>query len=104
MAHKPSFPSTIEVDCPCCRAKLTIDPQLAVVLSHELPPKAAPGVDLTDSANILAEQERQREDKFRQSCEAEKNREDVLTRKFEEALKRAKDQPVEKPLRDYDLD
>jgi hypothetical protein len=104
MANKRAVPSSIEVECPCCRAKLTIDTQLAVVLAHELPARAAPGVDLTDSANILAEQERMREDKFRQSCEAEKNKEDVLTRKFEEALKRAKDQPVEKPLRDYDLD
>ena len=61
-------------------------------------------MDLTDARNILAEQERVREDKFRQSVEAEKNKEDVLTRKFEEALKRAKDQPVEKPVRDYDLE
>jgi hypothetical protein len=104
MAKKSEVPATIQVDCPCCKSKLTIDTQLAVVLSHELPPRAAPGVDLTDSANILAEQERVREDKFRLSIEAEKNKEDVLTRKFEEALKRAKDQPVEKPVRDYDLD
>jgi hypothetical protein len=27
----------------------------------------------------------------------------VLNRKFEEALKKAKDQPAEKPLRDFDL-
>ena len=104
MAKKPAAPSTIGVECPCCKAKLTIDPQLAVVLAHELPPRAAPDVDLTDARNILAEQERLREDKFRQSVEAEKNKEDVLTRKFEEALKRAKDQPVEKPVRDYDLE
>ncbi len=34
---------------------------------------------------------------------AESKKEDVLNRKFEEALKKAKDQPVEKPLRDFDL-
>jgi hypothetical protein len=76
MPKKPTPP--VEVTCPCCQAKLTIDPQLAVVLS--------------------------REDKFRESWEAEKKKEDVLTRKFEEALKKAKDQPVEKPLRDFDLE
>lgn len=103
MAKERAVPSSIKIDCPCCKAKLTIDPQLAVVLAHELPPRAAPGVDLTDTSNILAAQERLREDKFRQSIEAEKNKEDVLTRKFEEALKRAKDQPVEKPVRDFDL-
>ncbi len=94
----------VEVTCPCCQAKLTIDPQLAVVLSHEAPPKAAPSVDISDAARILEEQAQRREDKFRKSWEAEKKKEDVLSRKFEEALKKAKDQPVEKPLRDFDLE
>jgi hypothetical protein len=31
-------------------------------------------------------------------------KEDVLARKFAEGLKKAKDQPVERPLRDFDLD
>jgi hypothetical protein len=102
MARKSAAP--VEVTCPCCRAKLTIDPQLAVVLSHEAPPKAAPDVDITDAARILEEQAQRREDKFRESWEAEKKKDEVLTRKFEEALKKAKDQPVEKPLRDFDLE
>ncbi len=96
--------SPVEVICPCCQAKLTIDPQLAVVLSHVAPPRAAPDVDITDAARILQEQAQRREEKFRQSWEAEKKKEDVLSRKFEEALKKAKDQPVEKPLRDFDLE
>ena len=94
----------VEVTCPCCRAKLTIDAQLAVVLSHEPPPKAAPNVDITDAARILAEEAKRREDKFRESWEAERKKDEVLTRKFEEALKKVKDQPVEKPLRDFDLE
>ncbi len=94
----------IEVTCPCCQAKLTIDPQLAVVLSHEAPPRAAPDVDISDAARILQEQAQRREEKFRESWEAEKKKEDVLTRKFEEALKKAKEKPVEKPLRDFDLE
>ncbi len=102
MARKSAAP--VEVTCPCCRAKLTIDPQLAVVLSHEAPPKVAPDVDITDAARILEEQAQRREDKFRESWEAEKKKDEVLTRKFEEALKKAKDQPVEKPLRDFDLE
>jgi hypothetical protein len=80
-----------------------VDTQLAVVLSHEAPPKAAHGVDISDSANILAEQAQRREDKFRQSWDAELKKEDVLSRKFDEALKKAKEQPVEKPVRDFDL-
>ena len=99
---KKSAP-TIEVTCPCCEAKLTVDTSLAVVLAHTARVKAAPDVDISDAARILAEQAQKREDKFRDSWEAESKKEDVLARKFEEALKKAKDQPVQKPLRDFDL-
>lgn len=102
MAKKSAQP--IEVSCPCCQSKLTVDPELAVVLSHVEPPRAAPNVDISDAARILAEQARKREDKFRDSWEAESKKEDILNRKFEEALKKAKDQPAEKPMRDFDLE
>jgi hypothetical protein len=102
MARKPEPP--IEVTCPCCQAKLKIDAHLAVVLSHEAPPRALPDVDLTDAARLLREQAERGEDKFRQSWDAEQKKEDVLTRKFEEALKKAKTEPIEKPIRDFDID
>jgi len=94
----------LHVTCPCCRAKLTVDPVLGAVLSHELPVKAGPNVDLTDAQKILAEQNRQREDKFADSWFQETNKEDILAKKFEEAMKKAKDAPAGKPIRDFDLD
>jgi hypothetical protein len=94
----------VEVVCPCCQSKLVIDAQLATVLSHTPPLKAPPDVDISDSARILAEQERRREDKFRESWAAESKKEDVLARKFEEGLKRAREGPAEKPVRDFDLE
>src|SRR5580698_37231 len=94
----------LHVACPCCHAKLTVDAALGVVLSHEAPPKAGPNVDLTDAHGILAAQNRQREDKFRDSWFQETNKEDILAKKFEEAMKKAKDAPAEKPIRDFDLD
>jgi hypothetical protein len=93
-----------QLDCPCCQAKLTVDRELGVVLSHIPPPKAPPSVDLDDTANLLRQQAEAVEAKFRASVEAEKMKEDVLARKFAEGLKKAKDAPVEKPLRDFDLD
>jgi hypothetical protein len=96
--------SPIEVTCPCCQAKLTVDPELGAVLSHTDPPKGPPRVDLDDTARMLREEAERREEKFRQSVEAERNKDEVLNRKFTDALKKAKDQPVEKPLRDFDLD
>jgi hypothetical protein len=91
------------VTCPCCQARLNVDPELGTVLSHQAP-ESSPAVDLDRVAETLREQARQREEKFRQSLEAEKNKEEILRRKFLEALERAKDQPAEKPLRDFDLD
>jgi hypothetical protein len=93
----------IEVSCPCCHSKLTVDTELAVVLSHVSRPRAAPDVDISDAQRILSAQEQSREDKFRDSWTAERNKEDVLNRKFEEALKKAKEAPLDKPLRDFDL-
>ncbi|HKM90699.1 MAG TPA: hypothetical protein VJX29_08790 [Candidatus Acidoferrales bacterium] len=102
MGKKPA--DIVEVQCPCCHAKLKVDPALAVVIAHEAPPRIAPDVNLSDADRILEKQAAAREDKFRQSWEAEKKKEDVLSRKFEEALKKAKEGPAEKPLRDFDLE
>ncbi len=101
MAKKTVPP--LEITCPCCKSALRVDAELGVVLSHETPPKAVHDVDISDAANILAGEAQRREDKFRQSWDAELKKEDVLSRKFEEALKKAKEQPAEKPIRDFDL-
>lgn len=102
MGKKDAKP--VHITCPCCQAKLTVDPALEVVLAHEAPPKAAPDVDISDAERILRAQAEAREAKFRESFEAEQKKEDVLARKFEEALKKAKDAPAEKPIRHFDLD
>lgn len=95
--------NTFESECPCCRSKLTIDRELGVILGH-VPPVRPPSVDLDDTQRLLRDQAAAVEAKFRASVEAEKSKEDVLARKFAEGLKKAKDAPIEKPLRDFDLD
>jgi hypothetical protein len=92
-----------EIDCPCCGAKMTVDRQLGVVLAHVAPVRP-PSIDLDDTAQLLRRQSEAVEAKFRASVEAEKTKEDVLARKFTEGLKKAKDAPIEKPIRDFDLD
>ena len=94
----------LNVTCPCCQAKLVVDPIFGAVLSHEVPVRPGPNVDLTDAQKILNEQNRQREDKFADSWFQESNKEDILAKKFAEAMKKAKDAPAGKPLRDFDLD
>ena len=94
----------LNVTCPCCHAKLVIDPVFGSLLSHEAPPKGGPNIDLEKAHDVLAEQKRQREDKFADSWFQEANKEDILAKKFDEAMKKAKDAPAGKPIRDLDLD
>jgi hypothetical protein len=95
--------SEIEVQCPCCQASLVIDTNLRrVVRHHEAERSDKP--ELTDAARILADEAARREALFEQSFHAEQNRDDALTRRFEEALKQAKQEPITKPMRDFDLD
>jgi hypothetical protein len=82
---------------------MTVDRRLGVVLAHVAPVRP-PSIDLDDTAQLLRRQSEAVEAKFRASVEAEKTKEDVLARKFAEGLKKAKDAPVEKPIRDFDLD
>jgi hypothetical protein len=99
MGEKDSF----AVVCPCCGAKLTVDPSLCAVISHELPPKTGPARDLDQALGSLRGAAGRREEVFRQSVEAEKGKGKVLDRKFQEGLKKAKDSP-DPPLRPIDLD
>ena len=82
---------------------MVVDRALGVVLSHTAPVRPQ-SIDLDDTARLLREHDDSVEAKFRASVEAERNKEDVLARKFAENLKKAKDAPLEKPIRDFDLD
>ena len=96
--------SSICLLCPCCGAQLTIDANLQKVIAHHAPPKHQAAPDLDRATALLREQAARREALFRQSAEDEKSKLQLLERKFAEALKKSKDQPVEKPTRDIDLD
>ncbi len=95
--------SELEVTCPCCRASLVVDTNLGRVVSHR-EPERGDKPELNESARILAADAARREDLFQQSVEAEKGRGDALSRRFEEALRQAKQEPVTRPMRDFDLD
>ena len=60
--------------------------------------------DLEAAARAMKEQDSRRDSIFRQSVEAEKNRSDLLEKKFQEAVKKAKDAPDTPRIRDFDLD
>ena len=104
MAHETPQTST-EVTCPCCHARLTIDLSLGVVLHHEAPPKPSSVTDLKEAVEALKTETAQRDARFKERMQAEKDKGKVLDRKFQELLKKAKDAPsTPPPPRDIDLD
>ena len=95
--------SEFEATCPCCQATLVVDVNLRRVVSHTEPPRGDIP-ELSEAQRIIAEQAARREAIFQQSVNAEKTRGDALSKRFEEALRQAKEEPVTKPMRDFDLD
>ena len=96
-------PESFDVPCPCCKAILTVDPQVRAVLAHREPPRSGPLSSLDKAMDALRGAETRRETTFRQATEAERTKSDVLSRKFGEGLKRAKDSP-DPPPRPFDYD
>lgn len=95
--------SEFEAQCPCCSATLVIDTNLRRIVRHEEPVRGD-RPELSDAQRILAEEAARREAIFQQSVAAEKTRGDALSKRFEEALRQAREEPVTKPQRDFDLD
>ena len=95
---------TFEVACPDCGAMILIDAVTGVVVSHTSAPRKRTFEDLETAAKAMREHEERKESIFRQSVDAEKNKEDLFEKKFAEALRKAKDAPEGKPLREFDLD
>jgi hypothetical protein len=95
--------SELQVTCPCCQSTLVIDTNLGRVISHSEPERGNKP-ELSDAQRLLAEEAARREAIFEQSVTAERTRGDALSKRFEEALKQAKQEPITKPTRDFDLD
>ena len=92
-----------EITCPCCQSTLVVDEGLKRVVRHTEPERAdKPKLD--EAHQILADAKARREALFEQSVQSERTRGDALSKRFEEALRQAKEEPIAKPHRDFDLD
>lgn len=95
--------SELELTCPCCQSTLIFDLNLRRIVGHR-EPERGDKPELSDAQRILAEEAARREAIFEQSVQAERTRGDALSRRFDEALKQAREEPVSRPSRDFDLD
>ena len=95
--------ATFIVTCPCCNGRLTIDPGLEVVVAHEAAPRARSGLGLDEALSSLKGAAARRDQLFKEQIKAEQKKPQVLQKKFEEGLKKAKDSP-DPPINPMDLD
>lgn len=95
---------SIKVTCPHCRAKLTVDPRLEAVIAHDPPPPTRTASDLGAAFKAHEGASARREEAFKESLKSEQTKGQVLDRKFQEGLKKAKDTPDPPPRRPIDFD
>ena len=84
---------------------LKVDADIKGVIAHTAAVKPKMFADIEEAARAMKEQDNRRESIFRQSMEAQKHASELLDKKFQEAVKKAKESPdTGKPIRDFDLD
>src|SRR5438128_10563786 len=93
----------IAVPCPCRHAILVIDTNRGGVVAHTETDRGNKP-ELSDAQRILAREAERGEAIFQQSVDAEKGCGDALSKRFDEALNQAREEPVTRPTRDFDLD
>jgi hypothetical protein len=96
----------LTVKCPGCEAALVIDAATGEVLSHrEKKEPLAGGRDFDSLFDQMKQEKSQAEELFEREVNAFEDRERLLEEKFEEAMKRAKEEPEDvPPPRPFDLD
>ena len=88
---------TFRVNCPCCQAELQIDPEVREVLTFQEYERPRELSDIDAALDRFKGERQRREDAFAKSVAAEKNKKNVLDRKFDELLKQAKESPEDEP-------
>ncbi|MBI5576315.1 MAG: hypothetical protein HY896_08120 [Deltaproteobacteria bacterium] len=96
--------STVQVDCPCCGARLSIDAARGIVLESRQPVNPRKEASLSDAHQVLREETSRIHEKYKQIVESDKGRGETMEKKFKEFLEKSKDEPAPKPVRDIDLD
>ncbi len=93
--------TSVRVSCPCCSARLTVDPGTGDVLSVDAPATAPK--DFDQAVGEVRSAEQRREDAFSRAFDRTRRLEDVLDKKFEEARKKAAKDPTP-PRNPFDRD
>ncbi len=90
----------IRVECPCCGAKLALDPASGEVFSFEEPTREPKSFE--QAMGDVQQGRQRREDAFTKAFDRTRRIEDVLDQKFQEAKKKAATDPSSRPRNPFD--
>jgi len=93
----------VDVECPCCATRLTVDVETGEILAEDRPKR---DVDKTFQAAMTDVQTGagKREQTFAKAFDRTQKLDDLLDKKFEEARKKASKDDSNKPRSPFDLD
>ena len=94
------MPEALDVTCPCCEALLKVDPETGTVVWADK--KKAPAKDLDDLVHRVEAQKSVLDQKFARSVQLTKRASEILEKKFEEARRRAEQDPTTKAPHPFD--
>ena len=94
------MPEALDVECPCCGAMLKIDAETASVVWADK--KKEPAKSFDDLLQRVSSQKSVLDEKFARSVHQTRNQREILEKKFEEARKRAAENPNQRPPNPFD--
>ena len=94
---------TVRVTCPCCGNAMVVDGASGEVLSEDRP-KTKPAVSFEDAVGEVRAGAQRRQDAFDKAFDRTRRLDDLLDKKFEEAKRKAKENPDAKPTNPFDLE
>jgi hypothetical protein len=97
-----AMPEAIDVGCPCCGAQLKVDPGTGAVVRADKP--TGPARDLDDLVSAVRSRRSQLDAKFDRSMKQNRNQREILEKKFEEARRKAAEDPEGRPPNPFDYD
>jgi hypothetical protein len=93
----------LRVTCPCCGDVLTVDPGSGEVLAEQRP-QPQPTKSFDQALGDVRGGEARRQDLFDRAFDRTRRLDDILDKKFEEARKKAAQDPHKKPTNPFDLE
>ena len=95
--------ANLTVTCPCCGDILPVDAKTGDVLAEKRP-QPKPTVSFEDALGHVRGGEARRQDIFDKAFDRTRRLDDILDKKFEEAKKKAAEDPNKKPSNPFDLE